>query len=200
MSSPSVSPLDTIVTATKPTASEKTVPATALYVVAASVALLDQAVKSWAFAHLTMLGRDGLAVLPGIFHLTYTENRGMAFSLLEGQRFLLIGAALLVMGGIVWAQRRLGTRLPLPLAVSLGLALGGALGNGLDRARLGHVVDLFDARFIHFPIFNVADTAITFGILLLALRVAQSPAEGAEMVTPSREYQGHPVAGEGNTP
>ena len=166
-------PLTTIATATRTAAGEKTVPAAALYLLAAVVSLLDQWVKAWASAKLQRV--NTIPVIPNVFHLTYTENRGMAFSLLEGQTAFLIAAAVLVIGGIVWAQMRIGSRLPALLGVSLALALGGALGNLTDRARLGYVIDLFDARIIRFPIFNVADTAITFGILLLAWRVATTP-------------------------
>ncbi len=168
-------PLDTIAAATKAAAGERTIPAALLYAIAVLVAVLDQFVKVWAMANLRPLGHTGIAVLPNVFHLTYTQNFGMAFSLLQGQRVFLIAAAVLVMGGIVWAQRRIGSRVPVLLATSLGLALGGALGNGIDRARLGYVVDLFDARIINFPIFNVADTAISVGIVLLAWRVAVMP-------------------------
>ncbi len=167
------SPLDTIAAATTATAGERTVPAVLLYALALTIAVLDQSVKAWASARLRFM--DTLPVIPNVFHLTYTENRGMAFSLLTGQRALLVAAAILVVGGIMWAQRRIGSRVPTLLCWSLALALGGALGNLIDRARLGYVVDLFDARIIHFPIFNVADTAITFGVLLLAWRVATSP-------------------------
>lgn len=193
------SPLDTIATATQVAAGERTVPAAVLYAVAVLVAFVDQVVKVWAMNNLRPLGRDGIAVIPNIFHLTYTQNNGMAFSLLQGQRVFLIAAAVLVMGGIVWAQRRMGRRVPLLLASSLGLALGGALGNGIDRARLGFVVDLFDARIINFPIFNVADTAITFGIVLLAWRVATTPTSeldptpaGAGNEPPSLAHAGTP--------
>ena len=185
-------PLTTIASATKTAAGEKTIPAAVLYGIAAAVALTDQWVKAWASAHLRPM--DTLPVLPGVFHLTYTENRGMAFSLLEGQTGLLVAAAVLVIGGIVWAQTRIGARLPVVLCLSLALALGGALGNLIDRARLGYVVDLFDARIIRFPIFNVADTAITFGIVLLAWRVALSPATSAEDGEPP------PLAGLGGQP
>jgi signal peptidase II len=180
-------PLNTIATATQAAAGEKTVAAAWLYIIAVVVAAVDQAVKIWAMANLRPLGQDGIAVIQNVFHLTYTQNKGMAFSLLQGQRVFLICAALLVMGGIIWAQRRIGSRVPALLAYSLGLALGGALGNGIDRARLGFVVDLFDARIINFPIFNVADAAITIGIVLLAVRVALTPTtEEAPLETASK--------------
>ena len=164
------SPLDTIATATKTAAGEKTVPAALLYAIAVAVALLDQAVKAWATANL--YPDRVIALLPGVFELNYARNEGMAFSLLQGQRIFLVVAALLVIGGIIWAQRRIGSRIPTVLCWSLALALGGALGNAVDRAHLGYVVDLFYFRLINFPIFNVADTAITGGVILLAWRVA----------------------------
>lgn len=143
-------------------------------------------------SNLRPMGRNGIAIIPDVFHLTYTENIGMAFSLLPGQRGFLIGAAVLVMGGIVWAQRRIGSQIPVLLATSLGLALGGALGNGIDRARLGYVVDLFDARIINFPIFNVADTAISIGIVLLAWRVAITPTPDAAPSTENANESASP--------
>lgn len=178
-------PLTTIATATRTAAGEKTVPAAVLYGLAIVVAALDQWVKAWASAKLRLV--ETIPVIPNIFHFTYTENRGMAFSLLEGQTAFLIAAAVVVIGGIVWAQTRIGSRLPALLAVSLALALGGAIGNLADRARLGYVVDLFDARFINFPIFNVADTAITFGIVLLAWRVATTPDPVPETTQPEAQ-------------
>lgn len=178
-------------------AGERTVPAALMYFIALAVAIIDQAVKLWAINNLRALGREGIAVIPGVFHLTYTQNEGMAFSLLQGQRVFLIGAALLVMAGIVWAQRRIGSLVPVLLATSLGLALGGALGNGIDRARLGYVVDLFDARVIRFPIFNVADTAITIGIILLAWRVALTPHEEIRTTSSGDEESRSPALAAG---
>ncbi|MBC8140405.1 MAG: signal peptidase II [Armatimonadetes bacterium] len=159
-------------------ANDKTVPAALLYAIAIAVALLDQAVKAWVSARLPLGGT--IAVIPDVFHLTYVQNKGMAFSLLSGQRLFLVAAAILVIGGIIWVQRRYGSRVPTLACWSLALALGGALGNLLDRARLGYVVDMFDARIIRFPIFNVADTAITFGVILLAWRVATTPSPESE--------------------
>jgi len=138
------------------------------------VAALDQAVKAWTREALAV--GESIPLWPGVFHITHTQNRGMAFSLLEGQTPVLVLAAVVVTGLIVAAQRRLGARLPALLGWALALALGGAVGNLIDRIRLGYVTDLFDARIIHFPVFNVADTAITFGIALLAWRTLTAPA------------------------
>lgn len=130
--------------------------------------ILDQAVKAWVRAGLPVGG--SIALWPGVFHLTHTRNTGMAFSLLEGKTAALVIAALVVIAGIVYAQRRVGEKIPPLLAWSLALPLGGAAGNLLDRLRFGYVTDLFDFRLINFPVFNVADSAITIGIFLLAWR------------------------------
>ncbi len=147
---------------------EKQIGQGAFYGIALLVLLLDQAVKFLVRAKMPLGGTIGL--WPGVFHLTYTENPGMAFSLLEGKTGLLIVAALFVMGVIVWVQRRHGRTLPALLGLALALPLGGAAGNLIDRIVAKHVTDLFDFRLINFPIFNVADTAITVGVVLLALR------------------------------
>jgi signal peptidase II len=154
------------------------------YALAAAVVALDQGVKAWTRAAIPLY--RSVPVIGDAFQLTHTRNRGMAFSLLEGQVPLLAVAALVVVAGIVYTQARHGNRLPRLLGVSLALALGGAVGNLIDRLRLGYVTDLFDARIINFPVFNVADTAITFGIGLLAWRVLTAGAAEAEPENPTR--------------
>lgn len=142
------------------------------YAVALFVVLLDQATKAWLRADLP-LGHS-VPVWPGVFHLTHTRNTGAAFSLFEGRTLLLALAALVVVGAIIFAVERRpagrNARLPLSMALALALPLGGAMGNFLDRVRLGYVTDLFDAVVINFPVFNVADAAITVGIALLLWR------------------------------
>ena len=138
----------------------------AFYLVALGVLLLDQATKAWLRAALAL--HDTVPVWPGVFHITHTRNTGAAFSLLQGATPLLIGTALLVIAGLVVARHRAGHRLPPLFGLALALPLGGALGNLLDRLRHGYVTDLLDFRLINFPVFNVADSAITIGIVLLA--------------------------------
>lgn len=94
--------------------------------------------------------------------LEYVENTGAAFGLLRGQGTYLLVLVVLVVGGLIaflrWAE-------PTPaLATSIGLLIGGALGNALDRVRLGYVVDFVSVG--RWPTFNLADSAITCGVLL----------------------------------
>ena len=155
---------------------ERVLTASAFYLIAALIVIVDQAVKAWV-RHALPLGTS-LALWPGVFQITYTQNRGMAFSLLEGATLFLAAAALIVSGVIIAAQRRAGNRMPLVYGLALALPLGGAIGNLIDRVWLRYVTDLFDFRLINFPVFNVADSAITIGIALLAWRTltAKEPA------------------------
>lgn len=148
--------------------STNALPSWAFYAVALGVVLLDQATKAWTIAALPVGGI--FPIWPGVFQIMHTQNRGMAFSFLDDSPIaipLLAGAALLVAGGIIFAERRMAGHLPPLLGVALALPLGGALGNLIDRLRLHYVTDLFDFRLINFPVFNIADAAITVGVALL---------------------------------
>lgn len=108
-------------------------------------------------------------MVPGIFHLTLVENTGVAFGLFRGQGLAVTLATLAVLGGLGWSALR-SQRPPARWTVlGMGLILGGAAGNLLDRVRLGAVVDFFDFRV--WPVFNVADSCITVGAVLVALQL-----------------------------
>ena len=139
------------------------------YGLAAAVTLLDQLSKWWILnvVHLDLKGQ--VPVLP-VFRLTMVMNPGVSFGLLRADtalgRGLLVGAAaIVVVALVIWARR---ADRPL-FATALGLVIGGALGNNLiDRARLGEVIDFLDFSGLHFPwVFNVADSAISVGVVLL---------------------------------
>ncbi|HLT26912.1 MAG TPA: signal peptidase II [Zeimonas sp.] len=139
--------------------------------IAAAVIALDQATK-YAIEHAFARG-ERVAVVPGFFDLTLVYNRGAAFSFLaqaDGwQRWFFIGVGATATVFIVWLlTRHASQRL---FAFSLALILGGAIGNVVDRVFRGHVVDfvlLYWQRF-HWPAFNVADSAITVGAVLLVV-------------------------------
>ncbi|WJW75098.1 signal peptidase II [Thiohalobacter sp. IOR34] len=133
------------------------------------VLLADQLSKQLAEARLAA---GQVVELTGWFNLRLAYNRGAAFSFLGEaggwQRWLFIGVGLLAVGAILlWLHGlRAGDRL---LAWALALILGGALGNLVDRVLYGHVVDFIDWHYAgwHWPAFNLADAAISLGVVLL---------------------------------
>jgi len=139
--------------------------------VTAVVVLLDQLSKLWIVRHYSY--GESLALLP-VLNVTLRFNTGAAFSLLADasgwQRWLFTGLAILVGAAIVVWLAQLDGRQRL-LAFSLSLILAGALGNLIDRLRIGHVIDFVDVHWkdVHFPAFNVADSAITVGAILMLL-------------------------------
>jgi signal peptidase II len=117
---------------------------------------------------------ERLNLLP-VLDLTLAYNRGAAWSLLDSasgwQRWLFTGLAIVVAVVLVVWLKRLKARSQGLLACALSLILAGALGNVIDRVRLGHVIDFILAYWNEhaFPVFNVADSAITIGAALLLL-------------------------------
>lgn len=154
---------------------EKTAPVSRLGLVAYGLALvtvaLDQLSKAWVLGPLRLDDKGTIEVLP-FFHLTLVENRGVSFGLLRADtafgRWALVAAALTVVIGLIWWVRKADRAL---FAAAVGLVIGGALGNNLiDRARIGRVVDFLDFSGLYFPwVFNVADSAITLGVVLLLI-------------------------------
>jgi len=115
-------------------------------------------------------------VWPGVLNLTYTQNTGMAFSILADRTWLLIvlsAAALIV---IVEALRRALRSTPLHHAL-LWLLVAGGLGNLLDRLFFGYVIDFLHVQFVRFPVFNVADACLTVSALLLIVALLRNPEE-----------------------
>jgi signal peptidase II len=124
------------------------------------VVAVDQATKQLAATNITP--GDQVAVIPGL-HLTSTRNTGVAFGALEGGGLvvaILIGASLALLVAYFVANRERAW-----LWLPVGMLLGGALGNLADRAREGAVIDFIDP--IAWPAFNVADSCIVVGVLLL---------------------------------
>ena len=139
--------------------------------IAAAVVALDQATK---FAvERTFSYGERLAVVPGLFDLTLVYNRGAAFSFLADaagwQRWFFIALGAVAAAFIVWLLARHGSQRL--FAFALALILGGAVGNVVDRIARGHVVDfvLLHWQRFHWPAFNVADSAITVGAVLLVV-------------------------------
>ncbi len=144
-------------------------------VIALVIFALDQLVKYIVTVPLALKSRgESIEIVP-FFQLTWAENYGVSMGLLtansEMQRWLLVALTAIIAVAVVvwmWKERSKGD------IWALALVLGGALGNILDRARLGFVVDYADlhiGEFRPFLIFNIADAAITIGVLILLARV-----------------------------
>lgn len=133
--------------------------------VAALVAAADQATKAWA---LGTLPTEGVDLIPGVLRLRVTENPGAAFSLFTGGGTVLGVVVTLIVVGLLFFLRSAKSRAE---AISLGAVLGGAVGNLIDRFLRGpslldgKVVDWIEPSF--FPTFNLADTCITIGVVVL---------------------------------
>jgi signal peptidase II len=142
--------------------------------VAALLFLIDQGTK-YLVTHTLGLSYDGAFLqVTSFFDVRYVENIGVSLGLLrsssEATRWALVALTGAIAAGVVvwmWRERKLAD------VAALGMVLGGALGNILDRARLGYVVDYADLHFGQwrpFLVFNVADAAITIGVLILLVR------------------------------
>jgi signal peptidase II len=151
------------------------------YGLAGAVFVLDRLTKWIIETHVSFL--QTLQVIPGFFSIVHSQNRGVAFSLFDGDtsawRTALLAvlalAAVMVIGRILWNGDRLD-RLSL---AGFSLILGGAAGNVFDRLLLGSVTDFLDfyVGVYHWPTFNVADSAIVIGSALLLV----------EMLRPKRQ-------------
>ena len=106
-------------------------------------------------------------VIDGLFHLTYVQNDGAAFSMLEGQQWLFAVVFALFAAAIVWEFSK--KRMPFTTfeRFCIVAVFAGGLGNMIDRLRFGYVVDMIATDFITFPVFNVADIFITCGCIVL---------------------------------
>ena len=126
---------------------------------------IDQLTKFWVVQGIPL--HATVPVWNGVFHLTYTQNTGAAFSSFDGQHWLFALVLLFFIGFIIWEfpkKKMPFTTLERWLMVSI---LAGGIGNMIDRLRLGYVVDMVEVEFINFAVFNVADIFITCGCFLL---------------------------------
>jgi signal peptidase II len=140
------------------------------FVFALLVVVLDQLTKAWIVSGLDLREIGRVNVLPPILNFTWVENRGVSFGLFgDGSaRWMLSLFSIVVAGILGWWALRADRRL---LITAIGLVMGGAVGNVIDRIRFGFVVDFIDFSGTgFFPwVFNIADSAITVGVILLIL-------------------------------
>ena len=143
---------------------------------AAAVFVADQLTKAWALARLDPA--HPVVVIPDLFHLVLVMNPGVAFGIFAGVpaqwRWIVTLFSLTALALLASLAVRILPRGSLLARVAIGCVFGGAAGNLLDRWRFGAVVDFLDVfwRAYHWPAFNVADSAITVGVCLLAAELA----------------------------
>ncbi len=140
------------------------------------VVAADQWTKQLARELLFREGARSIPVFGSVVRLTYVENRGAAFGLLQNQTAFFVLVALVVIVVIMLSFRFMANP-SLLLITALGLQMGGAIGNLIDRVTTGYVVDFIDLSF--WPVFNLADSAICVGVALLAYLVAFKPSAQA---------------------
>jgi signal peptidase II len=154
-----------------------------------AIVVADQASKAWI---LTRLGPHGdtneIKIIPGLLRFIYVENSGAAFGLFQGKSPILTILAMVVIAFLIVYFRQAIVD-SLWLSVALGLQLGGALGNVIDRFRHGFVVDFVNVP--KFWTFNVADSAITIGVIMLGLYLVTRDPGPSDETTQS----GSPVSG-----
>ncbi len=148
----------------------------AIGLIAAAVLIVDQLSKRYVTTHLYFDGQcipwcGHKDVIPGWLRIAPEPNYHGAFGLLGSNPFLLVGMALVVLA-VFWLSFRDAAERSAIVRVAFGLILGGAVGNIIDRVHLGYVIDFID--FYRFPdiwrfTFNVADSCITTGVILLLL-------------------------------
>jgi len=136
--------------------------------VGAGVLLVDQVTKGLVIGRFSLF--ETLEVIPGFFNLTYIRNTGGAFGVLAGEASqfrtgLFFAISCVALGIIFYLYTRIPPGKPW-LDAALAMTFGGALGNLFDRLRFGEVVDFLDFHVgtLHWPAFNVADSAISVGI------------------------------------
>src|SRR5690625_784035 len=141
---------------------------TRYYILAVIIILIDQWTK-W-LVDQKMALYESISIIENFFYLTSHRNKGAAWGILQGHMTFFYIITVIVIIGIIYYMQKYARENKL-LAVSLSLLLGGAIGNFIDRLFRKEVVDFLDFIIISydFPIFNIADSALTIGVILLII-------------------------------
>lgn len=136
------------------------------YIIALFIILLDQWTK-WIIVQNLKLG-ESIPIIDGFLYITSHRNKGAAWGILQGQMGFFYVITIIVIVGIIYYMQKYAKREPL-MGIALAFMLGGAVGNFIDRLFRKEVVDFINTFIFSydFPIFNIADAALTIGVLLL---------------------------------
>jgi len=132
--------------------------------IAGAVLLVDRFTKAWVRHHFQLGESKRIAAW---FYLTYVQNTGTAFGLFQGNNKALLILAFVILGALLYGARGLTERGGFWGALGVALVLGGAVGNVMDRMHFGQVIDFLDFRV--WPVFNIADSAISIGTLSIMI-------------------------------
>lgn len=140
----------------------------------------DQITKWWAINALK--NGESIKLIGNLLRFTYAENKGAAFSILQNQLwfFIILTTVMLVVLAYIFFKTKNITQLS---RLSIAMIAGGAIGNFIDRIRLGYVVDFIDFRFgsfYNFPIFNIADSFVVCGTILMIFLILFNKFEKSE--------------------
>ena len=130
--------------------------------------IIDQITKYFTVTTLKPIGSK--EIIGGILSLTYVENRGAAFGILQNARWVFIIITIAAIGAIVAYILKMKPKNK-TLMFSLSLILSGAIGNMIDRTFRSFVVDMIEVTFIDYPVFNFADCCVVIGAILLGIYI-----------------------------
>ena len=141
----------------------------------AALIILDQLVKAYVVQNIAL--GEIKSWIPNLVSLTYLQNRGAAFSILQDQQLLFAVITLVVVVGAIWYLHK-HMEDSLWTVSGLVLIIAGGLGNFIDRVSQGFVVDMFHLDFVNFAIFNVADSYLTVGVIVLMIAMLKEEMNG----------------------
>ncbi|MFJ7728956.1 signal peptidase II [Neobacillus sp. NPDC097160] len=149
------------------------------YLIAIFVILLDQVTK-WLIVNNMYLG-ESITIIDKVLYITSHRNRGAAWGILQGQMWLFYVITVVVIGAIMFYLHKAAKGKWL-LGVSLAFMLGGAIGNFIDRVLRKEVVDFIHTYIFsyNFPVFNIADSALVIGVILLMIQMLREERETKE--------------------
>jgi signal peptidase II len=130
---------------------------------------MDRLAKWLAVTAVKPLPNGDYALWPGVFHITYVENNGAAFGILQDSRIFFIAIGVAVCAAILYVLIKKRARFPLWVRASMAAVFAGSMGNLIDRIAHGYVIDLFYFKLINFAVFNVADALMVVGTIMIAV-------------------------------
>ncbi len=150
-----------------------------IFILSFAIVLLDQLSKNAAIKYLK--GAGSHIIIPNFFRLTYVENFGAAFGILQNKKIFFIIITCVVVISLSFFLIKNYYKINIFMRLGLGMLLGGTIGNFIDRVRFGYVVDFFSFRLFNiyeFPVFNIADIAIVIGTFIILILILFDKYEG----------------------